>query len=250
MFNILLSIFVCAAAGVFFVWHDLCAICHCWKYTRVVDLSLQACSNVSLANVAVFGQCCPNGRDSSSKLLVLILSFVLYFCSSQIISKMLLFFYLLLLLSLFLVCLFIINNFNNINTTAGFDFVIAEIAVIVVQTNFLFYNYCFFYSQRGIDHQRSSSAGIVSSLTASRRGEQTVPIRVCCYCCYCFFLLFLFLLLLLLLMFPFLLVFLLLLLLFCIVAIVVIVDNVLLVLILLHTAKCDADDNFVYKCFQ
>ena len=51
MFNILLSIFVCA---------------------RVVDLSLQACFNVTLEDVAVLGECCPSGRNSSLDLLVLV----------------------------------------------------------------------------------------------------------------------------------------------------------------------------------
>ena len=31
----------------------------CCKYARVVDLSLQACSNVTLGDVAMFGECCP-----------------------------------------------------------------------------------------------------------------------------------------------------------------------------------------------
>ena len=46
-------------------------VCHLWKYT-VVDLSLQACSNVTLKYVAVLGECCPSGRDSSLNLLVLV----------------------------------------------------------------------------------------------------------------------------------------------------------------------------------
>ena len=35
-------------------------------------MSLQVCSNVTLEDVAVFGECCPPGRDSSLKLLVLV----------------------------------------------------------------------------------------------------------------------------------------------------------------------------------
>ena len=48
----------------------LIAVCHCWKYASVGDLSLHACSNVTLEGVAVLGECCPSGRDSSLKLLV------------------------------------------------------------------------------------------------------------------------------------------------------------------------------------
>ena len=43
---------------------------HCWKYAWGVDLSLQACSNVTLEDVAVLGECCPSGRDSSLNLLL------------------------------------------------------------------------------------------------------------------------------------------------------------------------------------
>ena len=35
-------------------------------------MSLQACSNVTLEDVAVLGECCPSGRDSSLNLLVLV----------------------------------------------------------------------------------------------------------------------------------------------------------------------------------
>ena len=38
----------------------------------VVDLFLQACSSVTLEDVAVLGECCPSGRDSSVNLLVLV----------------------------------------------------------------------------------------------------------------------------------------------------------------------------------
>ena len=34
-------------------------------------MSLQACSNVTLEDVAVLGECCPFGCDSSLKLLIL-----------------------------------------------------------------------------------------------------------------------------------------------------------------------------------
>ena len=53
-----LSIFVYAAASLFFVW-VASAVCHCWKYAWVVGLSLQACSNVTLKDVAVLGECYP-----------------------------------------------------------------------------------------------------------------------------------------------------------------------------------------------
>ena len=46
--------------------------CHCWKYARVVDLSLETCSNITLEDVALLGECCPSGRDSSLNLLVLV----------------------------------------------------------------------------------------------------------------------------------------------------------------------------------
>ena len=45
---------------------------HCWKYARVLDLSFQACSNVTLEDVAMLGECCPSGRDSYLNLLVLV----------------------------------------------------------------------------------------------------------------------------------------------------------------------------------
>ena len=46
------------------------AVCLCWKHACVVDLSHQACSNLTLENVAMPG--CPSGRDSSLNLLVLV----------------------------------------------------------------------------------------------------------------------------------------------------------------------------------
>ena len=41
-------------------------------YAFVVDLTRQACSNVTLENVAVLGECCPSGRDSFLNRLVLV----------------------------------------------------------------------------------------------------------------------------------------------------------------------------------
>ena len=59
-------------------WVFLCpyfsAVCHCWKYVRVIDLSLQAGSNVTIEDVAVFGESCPVGRDSSLQFLVMVFS--------------------------------------------------------------------------------------------------------------------------------------------------------------------------------
>ena len=48
------------------------AVRHCWKCAWVVDLSLQACSSVTLEDVAVLGECCPSGRGCSLNLLVLV----------------------------------------------------------------------------------------------------------------------------------------------------------------------------------
>ena len=47
-------------------------MCHCWKYAEVVDLSIQACSNVTLEDVALLSECCPSGYDSSLNLIVLV----------------------------------------------------------------------------------------------------------------------------------------------------------------------------------
>ena len=42
-------------------------------------MSVQACSNVILEDVAVLGECCPSGRDSSLNILVLnVISGVVY----------------------------------------------------------------------------------------------------------------------------------------------------------------------------
>ena len=37
-----------------------------------VRMSLEACSYVTLEDVAVLGECCPSGRDSSLNLLILV----------------------------------------------------------------------------------------------------------------------------------------------------------------------------------
>ena len=59
-------IFVCMAAILFGCeCPGFRAVCHCWKYARVVDLSLQAYPNVTLEDVAVLDECCPPDRDSS-----------------------------------------------------------------------------------------------------------------------------------------------------------------------------------------
>ena len=42
------------------------------SYAYIVDLSLQACSNVTLEDVAVLGKCCPSGGNSSVNLLLLV----------------------------------------------------------------------------------------------------------------------------------------------------------------------------------
>ena len=72
MFNILLSIFVCAAANVFFAWLVSAHVSAPYDIAWVVDLSLQACSSVTLEDVTVHGECCPSGRDSALNLLVLV----------------------------------------------------------------------------------------------------------------------------------------------------------------------------------
>ena len=72
MFNILLSIFVCAAANVFFAWLVSAHVSAPYDTASVVDLSLQAGSSVTLEDVTVRGECCPSGRDSALNLLVLV----------------------------------------------------------------------------------------------------------------------------------------------------------------------------------
>ena len=72
MFNILLSISVCAAASLFLAWLMRTHINVPYVIAGVVDLSLHASSNVTLENVAVLGECCPAGRDSSLNRFVLV----------------------------------------------------------------------------------------------------------------------------------------------------------------------------------
>ena len=61
------SLFVGLLAYYLLVWWVpmFRAVYHCWTYAWVVDLSLQACPNVTLEDVTVVGECCPSGRDSS-----------------------------------------------------------------------------------------------------------------------------------------------------------------------------------------
>ena len=67
IFNILLSIFICAAASLFFAW---VASAHVSAMSLLeVAMScrrscLQTYSNVTLEDVTVLGKCCPSGRDS------------------------------------------------------------------------------------------------------------------------------------------------------------------------------------------
>ena len=74
--NILLSIFVCAAASLSFAWvggaHVSAPYVIAGSTHEYVDLSLQACSSVTLEDAAVLGECCPTSRDSSLNLLVLV----------------------------------------------------------------------------------------------------------------------------------------------------------------------------------
>ena len=71
MFNILLFIFVCAAASLFFAWVVSVHVSVPYVIAGSTH-ELQACSNVTFEDVAVLGKCCPSGRDSSSDLLVLV----------------------------------------------------------------------------------------------------------------------------------------------------------------------------------
>ena len=73
MFNILLSIFVCAAGSLFFAYLESAHVNAPYVIagSTHVDLSLQACSNLTLEYFAVLGECCPSGRNSSLNLLVL-----------------------------------------------------------------------------------------------------------------------------------------------------------------------------------
>ena len=77
MCNILLSIFACAAASLFFAWVVSAHVSVPYVIAGsmqvvVVDLSLQACSSVTLEDVAVLGECCKSGHDSSLNLLALV----------------------------------------------------------------------------------------------------------------------------------------------------------------------------------
>ena len=80
MFNILLTIFVYAAAILFFIWPISAHVSAPYVIARVVDLCLQACSNVTMEDViALHGKCYPSGRDFSLNPRVLIFV-VLYLC--------------------------------------------------------------------------------------------------------------------------------------------------------------------------
>ena len=72
-FNILLSIFVCAAATLIFAW---VVSAHVSALNVIAgsthELSLQACPNVTLEYVVVLGECCPTCCDISLSLFVLV----------------------------------------------------------------------------------------------------------------------------------------------------------------------------------
>ena len=53
-------------------WVPMFPRCMPLLYSWVVELSFQACSNVTLEDVAVLGECCPSSRDSSLNILVLV----------------------------------------------------------------------------------------------------------------------------------------------------------------------------------
>ena len=72
MLSILLSILVCAAASLFCACL-FCTICHSWRHTGVVHLSLQADGKVAFGDIPVFGVCRPACHDSSLYLFVLVL---------------------------------------------------------------------------------------------------------------------------------------------------------------------------------
>ena len=74
MFSILLLNVVGAVASLFFAWLVNGHISACYKYARVLGLSLQACSHVTFEDIAVLDECLPFSRDSSLNL------FVWYFC--------------------------------------------------------------------------------------------------------------------------------------------------------------------------
>ena len=76
MFNKFLSIFVCAAASLFFAGVVSAHVSGPYVIARstheFVDLSLQACSSVTLEDDAVLGECGTSGFDSSLNLIVLV----------------------------------------------------------------------------------------------------------------------------------------------------------------------------------
>ncbi|KAK2170756.1 hypothetical protein NP493_1143g01020 [Ridgeia piscesae] len=67
MFNILLSIFVCATASLFFT-----LVMSAHVSAPYVIAGIMSCRFASSKNVAVLGKCCPSGRDSSLNLITLI----------------------------------------------------------------------------------------------------------------------------------------------------------------------------------
>ena len=77
MMSILLSIFgLCGRKFVMCLFGQcpcLCSICHSWKHTGVVHLSLQADGKVAFEDVPVFGICRPVCHDSSLYVFVLVL---------------------------------------------------------------------------------------------------------------------------------------------------------------------------------
>ena len=94
MFNILLSIFVCAAGSLFFSLAGECtcfrAVCHCWKYdVVVVDVFLKACSKFSLDEVAVLGEYSLSGCHYFLKLLVLVfvVSVAIYLSQVDVVQR-------------------------------------------------------------------------------------------------------------------------------------------------------------------
>ena len=78
MLSILLSILVCAAASLFCaclvsVQVSASYVCHSWKDTCVVHLSLLEDGKVAFEDIPVFGVCRPACHDSSLHLFVLVL---------------------------------------------------------------------------------------------------------------------------------------------------------------------------------
>ena len=81
MLSIFLSILVCAATSLFCAYYfgecpGICAICHSWQHTGVVEglhLSLQADGKVAFEDIPVFSVCRPACHDSSLYLYVLVI---------------------------------------------------------------------------------------------------------------------------------------------------------------------------------